>query len=111
MTIHFMPALWLDDGGLELSETIRITAKQPEIMCKTPRKLVINHERAVDHGGFFIEAAEDHARDGRGIGEGPRTVSTAIVAASRLGYRRCGQMAGKAIDVSSRLFASSIARR
>ncbi len=41
MTIHFMPALWLDDGGLELSETIRITAKQPEVMCKTPRKLVV----------------------------------------------------------------------
>ena len=25
MTLHFMPALWLDDGGLELSETILIT--------------------------------------------------------------------------------------
>ena len=41
MTLHFMPALWLDDGGLELSETIRITEKEPEIFCKTPRKLVI----------------------------------------------------------------------
>jgi ectoine hydrolase len=41
MTIHFMPALWLDDGGLELSETIRITAGEPEIFCKTPRKLLV----------------------------------------------------------------------
>lgn len=41
MTLHFMPALWLDDGGLELSETIRITKGEPEIFCKTPRKLVV----------------------------------------------------------------------
>jgi len=41
MTLHFMPALWLDDGGLELSETIRITEGEPEIFCKTPRKLVV----------------------------------------------------------------------
>jgi ectoine hydrolase len=41
MTLHFMPALWLDDGGLELSETIRITDKDPEIFCITPRRLVI----------------------------------------------------------------------
>lgn len=41
MTIHFMPALWLDDGGLELSETILITDKGAECLCSTPRKLVI----------------------------------------------------------------------
>ena len=41
MTIHFMPALWLDDGGLELSETIRITETGAEILCKTPRKMVV----------------------------------------------------------------------
>lgn len=41
MTLHFMPALWLDDGGLELSETILITPKGAECLCKTPRKLVI----------------------------------------------------------------------
>jgi ectoine hydrolase len=41
MTLHFMPALWLDDGGLELSETILITESGVECLCKTPRKLVI----------------------------------------------------------------------
>jgi ectoine hydrolase len=41
MTLHFMPALWLDDGGLELSETILITQNGVECLCKTPRKLVI----------------------------------------------------------------------
>ena len=41
MTLHFMPALWLDDGGLELSETILITETGVECLCKTPRKLVV----------------------------------------------------------------------
>jgi ectoine hydrolase len=41
MTLHFMPALWLEDGGLELSETIRITANDPEIFCATTRRLVV----------------------------------------------------------------------
>lgn len=41
MTLHFMPALWLDDGGLELSESILITEKGVECLCKTPRKLIV----------------------------------------------------------------------
>jgi len=41
MTLHFMPALWLDDGGLELSETILITPQGAECLCRTPRKLVV----------------------------------------------------------------------
>ena len=43
MTLHFMPALWLDDGGLELSETILITEKGAECLCQTPRQLVIKN--------------------------------------------------------------------
>ena len=43
MTLHFMPALWLDDGGLELSETILITPNGAECLCQTPRKLVIKN--------------------------------------------------------------------
>jgi ectoine hydrolase len=43
MTLHFMPALWLDDGGLELSETILITPQGAECLCQTPRKLVIKN--------------------------------------------------------------------
>ena len=41
MTLHFMPALWLDDGGLELSETVLITPNGAECLCQTPRKLVV----------------------------------------------------------------------
>lgn len=41
MTIHFMPALWLDDGGLELSETILITPAGAECIANVPRKVVV----------------------------------------------------------------------
>lgn len=41
MTIHFMPALWLDDGGLELSESILITPNGPEALASVPRKVVV----------------------------------------------------------------------
>jgi len=41
MTFHFMPALWLDDGGLEITEPILITETGVECLCKTPRKLFV----------------------------------------------------------------------
>jgi len=41
MTFHFMPALWLDDGGLEITEPIAITQSGAECLCQTPRALVI----------------------------------------------------------------------
>lgn len=39
MTFHFMPALWLDDGGLEITEPILITEDGVECLCRTPRRL------------------------------------------------------------------------
>jgi len=42
MTFHFMPALWLDDGGLEITEPIRITETGHECFCTTPRKLFVS---------------------------------------------------------------------
>jgi len=39
MTFHFMPALWLDDGGLEITEPILITEAGHECLCNTPREL------------------------------------------------------------------------
>ncbi|MEM6887436.1 MAG: M24 family metallopeptidase [Pseudomonadota bacterium] len=39
MTFHFMPALWLDDGGLEITEPILITEDGSECLCTTPRNL------------------------------------------------------------------------
>ena len=41
MTFHFMPALWLDDGGLEITEPILITETGVECFCSTPRKLFV----------------------------------------------------------------------
>lgn len=41
MTFHFMPALWLDDGGLEITEPIVITETGVECLCRTPRRLFV----------------------------------------------------------------------
>ncbi len=41
MTFHFMPALWLDDGGLEITEPILITDSGYECLCNTPRELSV----------------------------------------------------------------------
>ncbi|MCZ4353871.1 ectoine hydrolase DoeA [Roseovarius aestuarii] len=41
MTFHFMPALWLDDGGLEITEPIQITENGHRCFCNTPRKLFV----------------------------------------------------------------------
>ena len=41
MTFHFMPALWLDDGGLEITEPILITETGYECLCNTPRALSV----------------------------------------------------------------------
>ncbi len=41
MTFHFMPALWLDDGGLEITEPILITETGVECLCNTPRELFV----------------------------------------------------------------------
>ncbi|MEL6288936.1 MAG: M24 family metallopeptidase [Pseudomonadota bacterium] len=41
MTIHFMPALWLDDGAIEITETVLITESGHECLCDTPREMVV----------------------------------------------------------------------
>lgn len=42
MTFHFMPGLWMDDWGLEITETIRITADGPaETLTDFPRELIV----------------------------------------------------------------------
>ena len=41
MTFHFMPALWLEDGGLEITEPILITDSGYECFCTTPRELFV----------------------------------------------------------------------
>ncbi|AQZ49461.1 M24 family metallopeptidase [Martelella mediterranea] len=42
MTLHFMPGLWMDDWGLEITETILITENGPaEALCRVERKLFV----------------------------------------------------------------------
>lgn len=41
MTFHFMPGLWMDDWGLEITESILITETGVETFCNLPRKLFV----------------------------------------------------------------------
>lgn len=41
MTFHFMPGLWMDDWGLEISESILITDTGAEALCHVPRQLLV----------------------------------------------------------------------
>ena len=42
MTFHFMPGLWMDDWGLAITESIRITPDGPaECLCERPRAMTI----------------------------------------------------------------------
>jgi len=40
MTLHFMPGIWLDDCGVDISEPIRITEDGVELLTHYPRKLL-----------------------------------------------------------------------
>lgn len=41
MTFHFMPGLWMDDWGLETTETVLITETGAEALCSIERKLFV----------------------------------------------------------------------
>ena len=41
MTFHFMPALWLDDGGLEITESVVITQDGYESLAKVEQRLLV----------------------------------------------------------------------
>lgn len=41
MTFHFMPGLWQDDWGIEITESILITEEGAETLCDYPRKLLV----------------------------------------------------------------------
>jgi ectoine hydrolase len=41
MTFHFMPGLWLEDMGLEITESILITETGVECLANVPRRLVV----------------------------------------------------------------------
>lgn len=42
MTFHFMPGLWTDDWGLEITETLRLRADGPaECLADVPREMIV----------------------------------------------------------------------
>ena len=41
MTFHFMTALWFDDWGLEITESIVIRDGTPELLANVPRRLTV----------------------------------------------------------------------
>ncbi|ABD53767.1 M24 family metallopeptidase [Jannaschia sp. CCS1] len=41
MTFHFMPALWLEDGGIEITEPILITETGAECLSSLPREVFV----------------------------------------------------------------------
>jgi ectoine hydrolase len=42
MTFHFMPGLWMDDWGLEITESILIRETgAAECFCDRPRRLYV----------------------------------------------------------------------
>ncbi|MDF1871691.1 M24 family metallopeptidase [Vannielia sp.] len=41
MVFHFMPGLWLDDGGIELTETMLINEASSEYLANTPAGLLV----------------------------------------------------------------------
>ncbi|SDK96760.1 ectoine hydrolase DoeA [Pseudomonas indica] len=41
MTFHFMPGLWMDDWGLEITESILITETGVDTFCQVPRQLFV----------------------------------------------------------------------
>ena len=41
MTFHFMTALWSDDWGFEITESIIIKEDGPELLANYPRKLLV----------------------------------------------------------------------
>jgi ectoine utilization protein EutD len=43
MTLHCIPGIWMDDWGMEISESFRVTAKGHETLAKFPRELVVKN--------------------------------------------------------------------
>ena len=43
MTFHFMPALWQEDWGMEITESLLITEDGCEPLANVPRKLFVKN--------------------------------------------------------------------
>ena len=49
MTFHFIPALWFDNYGIEISETFRVTNTGCETFCDFPRELIVQEPYNLGH--------------------------------------------------------------
>ncbi len=43
MTFHFMTGLWMEDWGMEITESIAITESAPELLADVPRQLFVKN--------------------------------------------------------------------
>ena len=41
MTFHFIPAVWLEDWGMEITESFVITDQGAETLANVPRKMFV----------------------------------------------------------------------
>ena len=41
MTLHLIPAMWMEDFGLEITEAFLVTETGAECLCSTPRELFV----------------------------------------------------------------------
>ena len=41
MTLHFMPAMWFDDWGFEMTESVRVTPQGGVCLANVPRQLLV----------------------------------------------------------------------
>lgn len=48
MTFHMIPGIWLDDSGVELSESFRVTNEGCEVLADFPRELVVKEDGYID---------------------------------------------------------------
>ncbi|MDZ5782247.1 M24 family metallopeptidase [Marinococcus luteus] len=61
MTFHLMPGIWLDDHGVEITESIRITENGCELLSHVPRDMYIK-EPGVLGDGFAENRLNAHYR-------------------------------------------------
>lgn len=41
MCFHFMPGMWFDDWGFEMTESLTVTEKGGQCLSNVPRKLLV----------------------------------------------------------------------
>ena len=41
MTFHFIPAVWQEDWGMEITESFVVTARGAETLANVPRKMFV----------------------------------------------------------------------